>query len=204
MPEEPFDESFGDRWPVKALRILERVATAANRASMAVACIFLCVLTGLVAVAVICRYVFNAPVSFAEEISQYMMVGIVFLGLGYVMQKDRHIRVELIYDLVPAGIKTALAVIIEVATLVYAVLMTGASVSLFWCYLERGSRAFTILETPLMYPALLLVVGSGLLTLQIVSQVLRRCLSGGITVDHGSATGELSTVVTPAAKRKEL
>lgn len=176
----------------------------ANRASMAVACLFLCVLTVLVAIAVLCRYVFNEPLAFAEEISQYMMLGIVFLGLGYVMHNDRHIRVELIYDVAPAGMRSVLSVIIEVATLAYAVLMTAASITLFWSYYSRGSKAFTILETPLMYPALLLIIGSSLLTLEVASQVLRRCLSVVANVDAESEDRKRSRANTSNTEGQAL
>ena len=161
---------------MRFLRALDRLNRAVNRAGMVVAALFICVLTVLVAVSVLFRYVFNAPILFADEISQYMLVGIVFLALGYTMQQEGHIRVDLVVVLLPEKAQKVVCGMMQVVFFLYALLLTAGAVSLFRTYLERGTRAFTMLETPLIYPSLLLVIGSTLLLLEIMIQILRRFL----------------------------
>ena len=44
------------------------------------------------------RYLFNAPTQWSYDIS-YMLYGTIFLAAaGYTLQKDQHVRIELLYD----------------------------------------------------------------------------------------------------------
>ena len=54
---------------------------------------------------VISRKVFNYSWAFTEEISQFIMVIITFMGLGHAARKARHIRMTAVYDLVNDRIK---------------------------------------------------------------------------------------------------
>ena len=53
-------------------------------------------MTGLIFVEVIGRYIFNHSFGVSEEISGYLLVVLIFLGLGYVASKDAHIKVQIV------------------------------------------------------------------------------------------------------------
>jgi len=55
----------------------------------------------LIAVLTIVNVIFRAfdrPLAFAEEISQYCIIVVTFVGLSYAASKGRHIRMTAIYD----------------------------------------------------------------------------------------------------------
>ncbi len=55
-------------------------------------------LTGAISYEVICRYVFNAPTLWAQEVSTYLYGSFFMLGGAYVMLKDNHVRVDIFYS----------------------------------------------------------------------------------------------------------
>jgi len=55
-------------------------------------------MTGLVAADVIMRRVFNAPLIFADEVAGYLLVLVTMMGVGYTLQEDGHIQVNMVYD----------------------------------------------------------------------------------------------------------
>ena len=57
------------------------------------------VMVALVFTNVVTRYVFGFSNTWAEEVSQYLMVWIAFVGAGLALREGRHVAVELLQDL---------------------------------------------------------------------------------------------------------
>lgn len=49
-------------------------------------------------VQVVCRYLFNAPLVWSEELARYLHVWITFLGLGYGIRNKSHIEMQFLYN----------------------------------------------------------------------------------------------------------
>jgi TRAP-type C4-dicarboxylate transport system permease small subunit len=65
---------------------------------------------------VIGRFAFGESLFFAEELNQFLIVLITFVGIGYAARKGRHIRMSAIYDSLPDRWRKALMVTIALAT----------------------------------------------------------------------------------------
>jgi tripartite ATP-independent transporter DctM subunit len=63
-----------------------------------VAATALAIMTLIVCYEVISRFVFNAPTSWVTEISTYLFVALVFLGLAEAQRTGAHVRVEVLVD----------------------------------------------------------------------------------------------------------
>jgi TRAP-type C4-dicarboxylate transport system permease small subunit len=61
---------------------------------------------------VVARYAFNFSLIWAEELSQYLMVWVTFLGAGLALRQGRHVAVELVQDAAPAAIGRALRLVV--------------------------------------------------------------------------------------------
>ena len=59
--------------------------------------IFLPIMTILIALNVILRYVFNAPLSWGEEMNGLLLFLTLFLSITYAWDQNRHIRMEIVY-----------------------------------------------------------------------------------------------------------
>ncbi|MGE0821841.1 MAG: TRAP transporter small permease [Candidatus Binatia bacterium] len=55
-------------------------------------------LAGITIVNVFSRTVLNASLTFAEELAQFLIIFITFIGLSYAASKGRHIRMSALYD----------------------------------------------------------------------------------------------------------
>ena len=44
------------------------------------------------------RYAFNQSIYFSEELNQFLMVSVTFIGLAYAVRNGRNIRMTAIYD----------------------------------------------------------------------------------------------------------
>lgn len=80
-------------------RRFERYLVAANRA---VVFLMMVAMTTLVFVNVVARYVFGYSIIWAEEISQYLMIWIAYLGAGLALREGRHVALEIVHDRLPA------------------------------------------------------------------------------------------------------
>ncbi|QNO14711.1 TRAP transporter small permease [Alkalicella caledoniensis] len=67
---------------------------------------------------VIMRAVFNNSWSFAEEIGQFMVVVVTFVGISYATRKGKHIRMTAIYDMSSFKVKKILTLIVSFVTMV--------------------------------------------------------------------------------------
>ena len=53
------------------------------------------------------RSVLNIPIHGTIELTEFMMVGIVYFTLAYAQAKKKHIRVELLYEVLPHKVQLA-------------------------------------------------------------------------------------------------
>jgi TRAP-type transport system small permease protein len=79
----------------------EEILVAANRA---VVFVMMSAMAALVFTNVIARYLFNFSIIWAEEISQYLMIWIAYLGAGLALREGRHVALEILHDRLPPAI----------------------------------------------------------------------------------------------------
>ena len=77
------------RWPMAFLGLMMLIGVAINIAN------------------VIGRYLFNAPLFWAEEVLVYMMIWAVFIGLPAIVVDNAHLRMDLFYNLMGPRLKRA-------------------------------------------------------------------------------------------------
>ncbi|QKJ21649.1 TRAP transporter small permease [Poseidonibacter lekithochrous] len=62
------------------------------------------------------RYIFNQSIYFSEELNQFLMVSVTFVGLAYAVRNGRNIRMTAIYDALSHKKKKFLMIIIAIST----------------------------------------------------------------------------------------
>lgn len=155
---------------------LERFARAADRLSRAGG-----VLGGALAIVmmltigreVIGRYFFNAPTSWVVELDGYLLVALVYLGGGYILQNDAHIRVDIVYSrLSPRARARAdlFGLALAVPFLGFVIWQGGLLTWYSWAQRDRS----VVMDWPLWLPELAVPVGAALLLLQVLAIATRR------------------------------
>ena len=69
--------------------------------------VLLMALMGMTVTDVIGRYLFNAPLRGATELTELLLAAVVFLGLPAVALADEHVTVDLVTDRMPAADRTS-------------------------------------------------------------------------------------------------
>ena len=102
--------------PGSGLAAAERILLAGNRGLIIA---MMAAMVALVFTNVVSRYILNFSIIWAEELSQYLMVWITFLGAGLAMREGRHVAVEMLQDALPQPLARTARLIVIIAVLVF-------------------------------------------------------------------------------------
>jgi TRAP-type mannitol/chloroaromatic compound transport system permease small subunit len=136
-------------------------------------------LMGAMVYEVVARYFFNAPTTWAYDISYTLYSALFLLGAAYALRHGDHVRTDFIYRLFSVRWQGI------VDSVLYLCLLTPALVMLTLLSSQRaihsyqiGERAMSSLWQPPMYPfRMLLPIALTLLLLQILAEVIRALYS---------------------------
>jgi len=140
----------------------ERYLVAANRW---VIFLMMAVMATLVFVNVITRYVFNFSIIWAEEVSQYLMIWIAYLGAGLALREGRHVAVEMLQDRLPTALGRRLRMAVGGLVLIFLGVVTvlGFQFAVFvW------NQETPVLNISLGIPSLAIPIGALLFAAHLV------------------------------------
>lgn len=138
-----------------------------------VGCVFMVVFVALAFLNVILRYLFGYIMSWAEEAILILFVWSVFLGTATAFRYDRHIAIDVLFNLFPKKMQKALHYFIDILVLVLCLYTTYLSIVL--CA-NVGVKSTFVLRVPFYYIYLMLVVSFGLMSLFAMRQLYLRCI----------------------------
>lgn len=161
------------------MRHLIRALEAISEAAGALAALVVLGLTFFITSAVFSRRVVGSPILAADEVSGYLLLAIVFLGLAYTMKTGGHIRSDIVLAHVRPGVRGGLETLATLLGLAFAVVLLASTWRLVAQYYSRGTLSFRYLQIPLWIPGILLVAGAAILVVQLIAQLLRRLTGPG-------------------------
>lgn len=175
--------------------LFDRISIFLGRVTM----VLIVVLLTVMIYEVVLRYVFEAPTLWANELSLWL-AGFVFLLSGlYAMQQRTHIRIFLVYDLLPRSLQ-------RVCDTISTLLIVAFTAGLIWGgYGEAKAQFFrwetlgTAFDPPIpatLSPMILIVVT--LVTLQAISNLIR---DWNREPEHHSAVDEVDEEEIAAIKK---
>ena len=148
---------------------MDRISLVISRICMAVVAILVVVMFYEVVV----RYIFEQPTLWANELSLWM-AGFVFLLSGlYAMQQRSHIRIYILYDMMPRSVQRVCDVISTVLIVIFAAAVIYGGYGEAWDKLMRWETFGTAWDPPIpatIKPAVLVIVV--LVALQAVSNLI--------------------------------
>lgn len=130
---------------------------------------------------VIGRYIFGQSLYFTEELNQFLIVLVTFVGLGYATRRGRHIRMSAFYDALGDRARKILMVVIALTT--GAVMFWLAWLSLGYVGSVAASGKVTpALRVPLYLTYLWVPFGFFITGVQYMLTVLRNLRDEGVWV----------------------
>jgi tripartite ATP-independent transporter DctM subunit len=151
------------------VRAIDRISAFAGF----IASVALAVMTIVVCYEVISRYIFNAPTTWVTEVSTYLFVAVVFLGLAEAQRANAHIQVEILVD----RLGREQRMFIELVGLWLGVLF--ATIAAWHCarftFLEylHDARDWGLLGTPQWLPQVPLTIGYGLFVAALLRDIFK-------------------------------
>jgi len=118
------------------------------------------------------RYVFNQSIYFSEELNEFLIVIVTFMGLGYATRKGIHIRMSAIYDALPIKLRKGLMVVIAATTAVVMAVLAWYALEYVQKVASRG-RITPALQMPLYLTYVWVVVGLTLASFQYLLTAIR-------------------------------
>ncbi|MBE1274036.1 TRAP transporter small permease [Enterovibrio baiacu] len=104
------------------------------------------------------RYAFNKSIFFSEELNQFLIVGVTFVGFAYAVRKGRNIRMTAVYDSLSLRVKKVLTTVIALTTSL--LLFYLAYLSVFYVLeLKNINRLSPALQMPVYYVYAIIPVG---------------------------------------------
>jgi len=140
----------------------ERYLVAGNRALIF---LMMAVMTTLVFVNVVARYVFNFSIIWAEEVSQYLMIWIAYLGAGLALREGRHVALEMLHDRLPFALGRRVRMVVGGLVLAFlgAVTVLGFQFAVFvW------NQETPVLNISVGIPSLAIPIGALLFAVHLV------------------------------------
>ncbi len=120
------------------------------------------------------RYVMGFSLLWADETLVFAMVAITFLGLLGVSQNNQHLRMDLVVQFLPNGVRRVLYVIEQLVTIGICSFIAWYSWQVVVRLLRSGTRS-NMAEIPLWLPHLAVLIG--LVAMAIVALVRLLSLS---------------------------
>ena len=149
---------------------LDRFFNGLRGANRAVLIALYAVIIAVCFVAVVCRYLLNDSLTWAEEFARYLFIAMVFLGGAYVIVEDGHLRMDVLYTSVPRVVRRA----IDAITVACALFFLGSALAAIWAGLGiAGSQRWSSLPLPMQLAYLPMLIGIGLGLLYLVQLVIR-------------------------------
>ena len=163
---EPFQADLSPNW-------LDRLTMGVVQAQRLVSEWVLVAMTLAIAAEVVCRSFLGFSLLVVEELAGYLLVALVFLGMGIATHENSLFRVEFVIKALPPVITEILLVIYRLLCLGFTLILLLQMYRLVVDSYDRGVSAATTLATPLYVPQIVMVIGAGTLALILVAQIVQ-------------------------------
>ena len=121
---------------------------------------------------VILRYIFNAPLPEMFQLTEFMMVAVVYLAIAYVQQLKDHIKIEIVTQWLPQKVQEGLDLFGYLVGLVIFAIITWQSGRLAWEAWETQDYTMGIVQFPLWPAKTILPIGVGLFCLRLLVDIV--------------------------------
>lgn len=165
-------------------RTARRVIDALTQPLRVASTAMLIAIVAINAANVVGRYLLSAPISWGEEIMLYLMIGAVFLSFPAVTWDGAHIRMDVLAQALPSGIRRALEALADLVSFAVSGMLAYAAVPIVVQLYEFDQHSHAA-EIPMALPQGAIPLGFALAALALIAREL--C---GKAAEHAAARPE--------------
>ena len=126
----------------------------------------------LICIDVALRYVFNRPIVGGNEIIEYALVYITFLGASWAVPRGAHIDIDVCVQAMPKFWQRVCALLSNLISLGVALVLTVFGAEVTWTAFVRGAFKPTTLQFPTWIVLLIIPIGSAVLAARFLREVI--------------------------------
>jgi TRAP-type mannitol/chloroaromatic compound transport system permease small subunit len=153
----------------KAIRLYVRYVDAINRVLGSMVMYLALVMMGVLLFGSLTRYVFNVPLNWIVEMSQFLMAAYYILGGGYSMQLNAHVRMDVLYERWPERRRAFVDSITVFFLIFYLIFLMNGGISSAAYSLKYNQTNYSAWAPPMAPIKIIMTVGIGLMLLQAIS-----------------------------------
>ncbi|WP_181349041.1 TRAP transporter small permease [Thalassobacillus sp. CUG 92003] len=107
---------------------------------------------------VIARSLLGDSWTFAEEVGQFFIVLVTFVGLSYCARRGRHLKMTAIVEMLPFKVRKGLVIVITISTSILLFYLSFLAIQYTWLLYDMG-RVTPALRVPLYLVTLFVPLG---------------------------------------------
>jgi TRAP-type C4-dicarboxylate transport system permease small subunit len=153
---------------MKFLARLGRLFDYLNSAMVVISAILLIGLTFIVGADITLRYLFNKPLGWVKEVSEYTLVGLGFLVAAWILKDDAHVKMDLVLNKVGSRTQTMMNIITSGISTIVVLITTWFTLRVIVDFYRTKLVAPTVLEPPKWILLTPIFVGCFLLAIQFI------------------------------------
>ena len=169
----------------RAIRILDRFSYFVSKACAALTGLLIFIISVTIFIYIIERAFIGAGWEFVEEWTSIALVAITYLGMGYAVRWQRHIKVDILTKHFSMKVQHLLGIVVAILCLIVICCMVERACDMLVSSWVRNTRALGPMLTPLWIPNLCMLIGLIICGLDFIcygfDQLFRLCLGE----DHG-------------------
>lgn len=152
----------------------------------------------IVVLEVLSTYFFNYSLLWVNEISEYILLYIPFLGGAWLLRLNGHVKVDILEQFFPQRLQKFLDIVIcLIGILISAILIWYGWLNTIDNY-TRGVNSLTLLEIPQVYVVMIIPIGSILLFLEFVRKLYQTIVIETVpsneNIEHSSVEDKGGTI----------
>ncbi|MDX2157882.1 MAG: TRAP transporter small permease [Hyphomicrobiaceae bacterium] len=135
------------------------------------------------------RAIFSAPLHMSTEISELLLVVLVFLGLAAAQQNRQNYAIDIASRHLPQGLQLLVEHLGYAFSLVLVGVLAWLSTKQAYSAYERGEAGFGIIPFPIWPARFILAIGLWLLAVQFLCDILRYLMGAPRVAVEGESPG---------------
>lgn len=152
---------------------LRRVFSGLNLICAVLGAALLFMIAAIICFEVTIRWLGGESRLWVIEVSEYALLFITFLGAPYLLEKNMHVVLDLVYDSLSGGSRIALQFFNATIGFALCAVLTVVGVSVVMEQFEIGVRQVTVMRPQSWWITAALPIGMGLMAVQFLDQMIR-------------------------------
>jgi C4-dicarboxylate transporter DctQ subunit len=120
---------------------------------------------------VVARYVFDASLVWAAELSIFMFLWSAFFGAAYCFKKDAHIAVTIVLDVMPSKLAKLMLIISHLVTIVFLVAVSYYGYEYLLLVIDLEERSIDLWGMPMWIPYLVIPVAFAFAAFRVLERL---------------------------------